>query len=244
MSRIACSIISVILCVMFFLTGCSKFAMKNSDSEDLPTKKATSKTKAEKPTETSQTKEPVLKHHWVIKIEETITAPYLGELGGQSEILSENKMSFLATNDNDNPYDGEFTGTAFISSFTDLKKQMGVDNTEYLNLKNNHEAHDFKFTLKPSNLSTLIKDKALDDRLNEVASSEFFMPTKGDNPATVFGSAEGFQFEVGEKLDFSLKCDLNQTNNKITLQTDMFGTFSGTIEWVADKVEIAPLNQN
>jgi hypothetical protein len=67
------------------------------------------------------------------------------------------------------------------------------------------------------------------------------MPTEGGNPDNVKGSAMGHQFARADQLDFSLNCSLQQTNNQIELKTDMFGTFTGTISWSAETVELGPL---
>ena len=75
---------------------------------------------------------------WVIKIDQTITTPYLGELGDQNEITTENTIRLVATNYNDSPYDGEFTGTAYIRSYSDLKEQFVVGDVDYLEIDNNH----------------------------------------------------------------------------------------------------------
>ena len=213
----------LLLCLMLSLLGCGK---------------APAEAPTEPPTEAGS-------YCWAIRIDQTIMAPYMGSLGGQSEIMSENKMTLIATNDNESPYDGEFTGTAYITSYTDMKKELGdPENIDLLEYKNSHVAHGFIFILKPTDLAALTEDKNVDEGLVEVATAEFLMPTKGENPGNVKGSAGGYQFAIGEKLDFSLTCSIQQTNSKIELKTDMFGTFEGKIERLnKDELdfEIAPL---
>ncbi|MEA4814269.1 MAG: hypothetical protein VB112_05145 [Oscillospiraceae bacterium] len=174
---------------------------------------------------------------WVIKIDQTITAPYLGELGDQNEITTENTVRLVATNDNDSPYDGEFTGTAYIRSYADLKNQFGLGDVDYLEIDNSHEAHDFTFTLEKTGVVPLTPVQ--DERYHYCAKSHFLMPTKGDNPANMLGSAQGYQFSNEEDLDYSVTCDLEQSEQKITLNTDMFGCFEGTMEWTNEVPEIS-----
>lgn len=182
------------------------------------------------------------KHQWVIRIDQTITAPFMGELGGQDEIMSQNTMKLIATNDNDSPYDGEFTGTAYIASIANIKEQLGdPEDLDYLEYKSSHEAHEFTFSLIPQNLASLTSDKGLDERLADVSACNFLMLTKGGNPGNVKGSAMGHQFARADQLDFSLNCSLQQTNSQIELKTDMFGTFTGTISWSSETVELGPL---
>ncbi len=176
---------------------------------------------------------------WVIKINQTIAAPYLGELADQGAIMSENTMKLVATNDNDSPYDGEFIGTAYIKSYTNAKEEFGVVNADILDLNNNHEAHDFKFTLKKTGVVPLTSGQDVDERIHNYAKSHFLMPTKGDNPANVKGSVEGYQFAQGSELNFSLTCDMEQTDQKVILKTDMFGEFEGTLEWTNEIPEIS-----
>lgn len=175
---------------------------------------------------------------WVIKIDQTIIAPYLGELGDQNEISAENTLSLVATNSSDSPYDGEFTGTAYIRSYADLKEQFGLGNVDYMEIDTSHEAHDFTFTLNKTGVVPLTPVQ--DERYHYTAKSHFLMPTKGDNPANVLGAAQGYQFSNNdEKLDYSLTCDLEQCEQKITLNTDMFGSFEGTMEWTNEVPEIS-----
>jgi len=193
------------------------------------------------PAEVSEVKNDT-KHRWVIKIDQTITAPFMGELGGQDEIMSQNTMKLIAANDNDSPYDGEFTGTAYIFSYTNMKEQLGdPEDLGFLDYKSSHEAHGFKFSLVPENLASLTREKDLDERLADVSAGEFLMPTKGGNPGNVEGSAKGYQFGRADNLDFSLNCSLRQTNGQIELKTDMFGTFTGTIAWSAETAELENL---
>lgn len=173
---------------------------------------------------------------WVIKIDQTITAPYLGELGNQNEITTENTMRLVATNSSDSPYDGEFTGTAYIRSYADLKEQFGVGDVDYLKIDNSHEAHDFTFALNKTGVVPLTPVQ--DERYHYCAKSHFLMPTKGDNPANMLGAAQGYQFSTEEKLDYSLTCDLEQSEQEIILHTDMFGRFEGTLEWTDEVPEI------
>jgi len=174
---------------------------------------------------------------WVIKIDQTITAPYLGELGDQNEISTENTMRLVATNSNDSPYDGEFTGTAYIRSYADLKEQFGVADVDYLKIDNSHEAHDFTFTLNKTGVVPLTPVQ--DERDHYCAKSHFLMPTKGDNPANMLGAAQGYKFSTEEKLDYSVTCDLEQSEQEIILNTDMFGRFEGTLEWTNEVPEIS-----
>ncbi|MEA4921042.1 MAG: hypothetical protein VB078_08995 [Clostridiaceae bacterium] len=174
---------------------------------------------------------------WVIKIDQTITAPYLGELGDQNEITTENTIKLVATNYNDSPYDGEFTGIAYIRSYADLKEQFDVGDADYLEIDNNHEAHDFTFALNKTGIVPLTPVQ--DQRYHYCAKSHFLMPTKGDNPANMLGAAQGYQFSNEKKLDFSVTCDLEQSDQKITLNTDMFGSFEGTLEWTNEVPEIS-----
>lgn len=175
---------------------------------------------------------------WVIKINQTIAAPYLGELADQGTIMSENTMKLVATNDNDSPYDGKFIGTAYIKSYTNAKEEFVV-NADILDLNNNHEAHDFKFTLKKTGVVPLTSGQVVYERIHNYAKSHFLMPTKGDNPANVKGSVEGYQFAQGSELNFSLTCDMEQTDQKVILKTDMFGEFEGTLEWTNEIPEIS-----
>ena len=179
------------------------------------------------------TQETSAKKFWVIKIDQTITAPYLGELGDENEISTENTMRLVAVNYNDSPYDGEFTGTAYIRCYADLKEQFGVGDVDYLELNNNHEAHDFTFTLNKTGVVPLTPVQ--DERNHYCAKSHFLMPTKGDNPANMMGAVKGYQISNEEKLDYSVTCNMEQSEQKITLNTDMFGSFEGTLEWT-DKV--------
>jgi len=216
--------VTLMLCFMFSLSGCGEtFTGKDSEGVEQPTAEG----------------------GWVIKIDQTITAPYMGSLGGQSEIMSENTMRMIATNHNDSPYDGQFTGTAYITSFTDMKKELeDPENIDFLEYKTSHEAHGFTFVLKPTDLAALTQDDKIDERLADVSTAEFLMPTKGENPATVKGSAGGYQFAWGDKLDFSLTCVMQQTKSNIELNTDMFGSFAGTIKRLSEDeldFEIAPL---
>jgi hypothetical protein len=208
-----------------------------STTKSPPSLQKTAAQPVEEPAEKNDTR-----HQWVIKIEQTITAPFMGELGGQDEIISQNTMKLIATNDNDSPYEGKFTGTAYITSIANIKEQLGdPEDLEYLEYKSSHEAHEFTFSLIPQNLASLTRDKGLDERLADVSACEFLMPTEGGNPDNVKGSAMGHQFARADQLDFSLNCSLQQTNNQIELKTDMFGTFTGTISWSAETVELGPL---
>jgi len=215
--------VTLILCLMFVLSGCREtFNSVNAKQTDEENSCC-----------------------WVIKIDQTIAAPFMGSLGGQSEIMSENTMTLIATNKNNSPYDGEFTGTAYITSYTDMKEELGdPENIDFLEYKTSHESHGFTFVLKPTDIASLIKDEKKNEKLADVSTAEFLMSTKGDNPATVKGSAGGYQFAWGDKLDFSLTCVIQQTNNKIELKTDMFGTFDGTIEQMSQDeldFDLAPL---
>lgn len=186
-----------------------------------------------------------IKHRWVIKIDQTITAPFMGELGGQDEIMSQNTMKLIATNDNDSPYDGVFTGTAYITSNTNIKEQLGdPEDLGFLDYKSSHEAHGFEFSLVPQDIASLTREKGLDERLADVSSCEFVMPTKGGDPGNVEGSAKGYQFGRSDNLDYLLNCTLLQTNGQIELKTDMFGTFTGTIIWSAETSELEDLTQD
>lgn len=231
----------LMFCLMFSLSGCGKASAEKE--KPVPPKPAFQEPLND--SEGSKQLTEVGPYCWVIKIDQTITAPYMGSLGGQSEIMSENTMTLIATNENDSPYDGEFTGTAYITSYTDMKEELdNPENIDFLEYKTSHEAHGFTFILKPTDLAVLTKDENADDRLAEVSTAEFLMPTKGENPANVKGSAGGYQFAWGDKLDFSLTCVMQQINTKIELETDMFGTFAGTIERLSeDKLdfEIAPI---
>jgi hypothetical protein len=173
---------------------------------------------------------------WVIQIDQTITAPYLGELGDQNEITVENTLRLVATNYNDSPYDGEFTGTAYIRSYADVKEQFNVGDVDYLELDNNHKAHDFKFSLVKTGVVPLTDVQ--DERQHYCAKSRFLMPTTGDNPANIFGAAKGYQFSNSGDLEYSVTCDAEQSDQKITLNTDMFGSFEGAMEWTNEVPEI------
>lgn len=231
----------LMICLMFSFSGCVEIFTGKEKENSIPSKPASQ----EPLNDTESAKQPDEEgpYSWVIKIEQTITAPYMGSLGGQSEIMSENTMMLIATNNNNSPYDGEFTGTAYIASYTDMKEELdNPENIDFLEIKTSHEAHGFTFVLKPTDLAALTRDENIDERLVDVSTAEFLMPTKGDNPATVKGSAEGYQFARGEKLDFSLTCAIQQTNNKIELKTDMFGTFTGTIELMSkDELDFEPV---
>lgn len=182
---------------------------------------------------------------WVIQIDQTITAPYLGELGGQDTILSENTLQLVAVNDSDSPYDGMFTGTAYLTSEMDAKEQFNVANVDYLNLNNRHEAHDFTFALSKTNVVPLPLESDPDQRILFDSTSHFLMPTTGENPASATGSAEGYSFSTASDLDFSVTCDLEQSYQNITLETDMFGTFEGTLTWTDEVPELsAPEAEN
>ena len=185
---------------------------------------------AEDPAEKNDTK-----HQWVIKIDQTITAPFMGELGGQDEIMSQNTMKLIATNDNDSPYEGQFTGTAYITSIANIKEQLGdPEDLEYLEYKSSHEAHEFTFSLIHQNLASLTRDKGLDERLADVSACEFLMPTKGGNPGNVKGSAMGHQFARTDQLDFSLNCSLLSPATDISF-------LCGNIAWTAETVALEPL---
>ena len=108
---------------------------------------------------------------------------------------------------------------------------------DYLEIDNSHEAHDFRFTLEKTGVVPLTPIQ--DERYHYCAKSHFLMPTKGDNPANMLGSAQGYQFSNEEKLDYSVTCDLEQSEQKITLDTDMFGCFEGTMEWTNEVPEIS-----
>lgn len=174
---------------------------------------------------------------WVIQIDQTITAPYLNELGGQNGIATENTLRLVATNYSDSPYDGEFTGTAYIRSYADLKEQFSVGDVDYLTIDNSQEAHDFTFALNKTGVVPLTPVQ--DERYHYCAKSHFLMPVKGDNPTNMSGAAEGYQIFNDKELDFSVSCDLEQLEQKITLNTDLFGSFEGTLEWTNEVPEIS-----
>lgn len=185
---------------------------------------------------TAPAQETTAQNCWVIKIDQTITAPYLGDLGDQNEIMTDNTMRLVAVNSSDSPYDGKFTGTAYIRSYANLKEQFNVGDVDYLELDNNHEAHSFKFTLEKTSIVPLTPVQ--DERCHYCAKSHFLMPTKGDNPANSLGAAQGYDFSNEEDLDFSVTCDLEQRDQKIILNTDMFGSFEGTLAWTDEVPEI------
>lgn len=222
------SLIAVLTLLGFCLTGCQ------SDGTAAPSLENTDEIATLSPEATPENTDG---YCWVIKIDQTITAPYLGELADQDEITSENTMKLVAVNDNESPYDGEFTGEACITSHTDAKEEFGVANADFLVLDNSHEAHDFTFALSKTDVVPLTPVQ--DERLHYCAKSQFSMPTNGDNPANVLGAAQGYQFADESDLNFSVTCKMIQSNQTITLKTDMFGEFEGTLEWTNDIPEIS-----
>ncbi|MGB7605947.1 MAG: hypothetical protein WBL93_10780 [Lutisporaceae bacterium] len=221
-----CRIITIIVCTLLILVGCSKIdgTLPPDEKNGTPV----------------QGKESQEKKFWLIKIDQKNNEPFMGSLGDNS-IPAENTMHFIAMNDSESPYEGVFRGYADIESFTDLKEALGVDNTEYLNISAKHTAETFTFNLTPTELASLTKDEKANPLLVEASKADFLMPTKGDNPASVFGSVQGYKFSENKKLDYSLTCTLTQLNGIIELKTDMFGLFTGTIVRMnEDELEFEP----
>jgi hypothetical protein len=139
-----------------------------STTKSPPSLQKTAAQPVEEPAEKNDTR-----HQWVIKIEQTITAPFMGELGGQDEIISQNTMKLIATNDNDSPYEGKFTGTAYITSIANIKEQLGdPEDLDIWNTKAAMRPMSLHFLLFPKSCS-LTRDKGLDERLADVSAVSF-----------------------------------------------------------------------
>ncbi len=234
-------LIIIMIVTLLFLAGCAYTGATQPTDNEMTA--STYEAESQRNEEQLQESEPQEKKFWLITIEQKNNVPFLGSLGDGS-IPAENSILFVATNENESPYDGEFSGYAEIESFTDLKEAFNVNTTEYLNMSAKHTSKPFTFTLLPKDIASLTRKDNTDPILVDYSEANFLMPTKGDNPAAVFGSAQGFKFSKNEKLDFSLTCTIVQINDKIELKTDMFGSFTGTIERLkgdVQEIELAPL---
>ncbi|MFV0467261.1 MAG: hypothetical protein ACK5ML_14580 [Lachnospiraceae bacterium] len=181
---------------------------------------------------------------WLITIEEEKEGTLMG-IYGSSEVPCTYTIELYAVNDNSpSPYEGEFTLSGRIHSYWNVKEDYEMPDVDALEFEADHVIQPCTFRLIPNDLAPLTEGS--DSLLQESASAEFLMPTKGDNPANYTGAASGFEFGQNLDLDMAATCKLNSVNSRIELITDVFGSFNGKIERletgdVPSEIELAPL---
>lgn len=195
-----------------------------------PEPTTTPETPAPDPTATPQP-EKKTKTMWLISVDQTIDHTLLGT----GEIPCKDTLRFVAVNQNSSPYEGEFSGYADLELFINYKELFAED-TQIAEGKALHESESFSFTLKPTGLGSLTRDKSVDPLLADQSDARFTLQTHGDMFESFFiVDLEGEAFTHQPKMDAEWDAYVMQLDNKVTVKIDMFGTFEGTIE----RLEIA-----